>query len=153
MRVTYFSNKTNTFTVVVSPEVEPLNVWIHSVIVITKDGMLSWWKNGVRVLAPMRFTPLMTPTTFTVNSIGGTGTIANAFQEGEIGLVRIYNAALSDREVLALYNAGNVPTSVIHSWNPGTLLLAHLSFFTKKISFSFFFFHLFVYFFYFSPMF
>jgi hypothetical protein len=72
------------------------DVWCH-VVMLRKDGITKFYVNGVQTANTESSTPLV-PTDFTIGSA-----IGIRFFKGMIDDVRIYNRALSDSEIQAIY--------------------------------------------------
>jgi hypothetical protein len=102
------------------------NRWLHLVASVDASGNATLYKNGVPVASGTL--PLPNSVNRTSNYIGRSNFATDAFFDGQLSEVRLYNRALSAAEVALLY-AGTAPsdTGLVGYWplNEGSGTLAY----------------------------
>ncbi len=82
------------------------NIWYH-IVMLRQSGTTKFYLNGAQTSMTSTSTPL-TPIGFIIGAEEGSGGTGCRFWNGKIDEVRVYNRALTDADILALYGAESV---------------------------------------------
>jgi len=104
----------------------PLGQWTHALVTVASDATVTFYINGVASGTPVTTSALSNITTTANLIIGDRADTARSFN-GFIDEPRIWNVALTQAQITALYQQGTVPTTGLvaeYKFNEGSGTLA-----------------------------